>query len=146
MEKKLTVKENLAMAALAALIVGSLVGVVVVLDWLEIDFKWFRFVGWTGFVFGILAYACAHDIKKIRTITTLVALLTVHMAVWVPHLRSGGGLPRLFVVIAVLEVGIGALTLTFVGGVRARLPSHRKYRPGGQFWKEKIKPRPEVKR
>ena len=137
MQKKPTLKEKLAIIAFAALVVGLLVGVIVLLDWLEVDLKWFRFVGWTGFVFGILAYGCAHDLKKIRSLSVFVALVSVHVVIWTVYLRSGSGFPRFFMVVAPLEVGIGALIMTFVGGVRPRLLRHRKYRPGGDFWTDR---------
>ncbi|MGA2632295.1 MAG: hypothetical protein ABSG54_19035 [Terriglobia bacterium] len=137
MEEKYTLKDHLEAMAIAAFLVGSLVGLVFVFDWLEIDFKWYRFVVSTGFVFGILAYVCAHDLRKIRSFAVFVALISVHIAGWVVYLRSGGGFPRFFIAGPALEVGIGALIMTFVGGVRPRLLRHRRYRPGGEFWEER---------
>ena len=137
MEEKYTLKDHLEAIAIAAFLVGLVVGGIVVFDWLNIARKWFDFTFWTAVVFGILAYQCADDLKKIRSLSVFVALVSVHIAAWVVYLRLGGGFPRFFAggyALCLLEGGIGALIMVFVGGVRPRLIRQRRYRPDREFW------------
>ncbi len=131
MQEKRTLKEKLAIITFAALANGVVFGVLLGLEWHNVDYKkWFGFALFTGLVFGVLLYVCAEDLRKTRSLLVLTALLTIHVAACVVYLRSTSSFPGVFFFFAPFEAGIGALVMTFVGGVRPRLVRHRRYRPG----------------
>ncbi|MGD0923296.1 MAG: hypothetical protein ABSA70_16260 [Terriglobia bacterium] len=136
MQEKLTLKERFQLIAFALLANVCLFGLLPFLDWLGVDVKkWFGFVLWTGFVFGVVVYACGHGMKRMRSLLVFGGLLTIHVAACVVYLRTRSQFPSLFFLFfAPLEAAIAASIMTTLGGVRPRLLRSRKYRPSGEFW------------
>jgi len=135
MEQKTPATEKTAIIGIALLANALFFGVLFALAWYEVDYeKWLGLLIWTGFPFGVLFYACAHDLKKWRSRLVFTVLLAIHVLVCVFYLRSAHRFPNLlFLFVAPFEVGFAAVVMTFVGGVRPRLLRHRKYRPGGKL-------------
>jgi hypothetical protein len=130
MEERLTAKERAAIITFALLANVVFFGLLFVLE-----AKWFKFIGWTGLVFGVVLYACWHGLKRIRSLLVFAALLTAHVALCAAYLRSATRFPILFFAFfAPFEAAIAVFIMTTVGGVRPRPLRHRKSRPGGEFW------------
>lgn len=128
MPEELTLKERLQLIAFAALANGIFFGALFALEWHKVDYKkWFKFFGWTGFVFGVLLYACAPDLKRLRGLLVFFTLLTIHIVLCVVYLRSVSRFPSLFFLfLAPFEAAIGAFVMATVGGVRLRALRDRR--------------------
>jgi len=131
MAEKLTLKERLQLIAFAGLANAIVFGTLLTLAWHKIEYKkWFGFVVFTGLVFGIVLYAFSHGLKRIRSLLVFGALLAIHVAVCVIYLRSAIDFPIVFfAVFSPFEAAIVGSIMTTIGGVRPRLPRHRRYRP-----------------
>ena len=96
------------------------------IDWADAGRRWFQFVLWTGFVFGVVAYHRRGWLLKAKPILVLLALLVAHTVFLVWYLRAAGRFPNLFFLIfSPLEVVLIALVVGVVGG-----HIRRRKRPG----------------
>jgi uncharacterized membrane protein len=79
--------------------------------------RWFGFVLWTGFVFGLVAYHRRRWLKKAKALMVFVALLTLHIVVLVWYLGPTDRFPNVFFLIfSPLEAALVALVVGVVGG------------------------------
>ncbi len=83
--------------------------------------KWFGFVLWTGFVFGLVAYHRRGWLVKAKPLKVFLALLTLHIVILVLYLRPVGQFPNLFfVIISPVEAALVTFVVGLLGGGVAR--------------------------
>ncbi len=124
----------LVVALVAAVVFWS---VILALDSAGVHWqKWFQFMVWTAFVFGILAFKFAEDLdEKIRCLLVFLALLTIHLTVGVLYVRTVTRFPNyFFLLFSPFEAGIGAFILTVLGGARLLRRTHGIKPPPKRPW------------
>jgi uncharacterized membrane protein YoaK (UPF0700 family) len=108
------------------------------IDWAGAGRRWFQFVLWTGFVFGLVAYHRRRWLAKAKPLIVFLVLLVLHIVVLVSYLRPVDQFPNVFFLIfSPLEAALVAFVVGVVGGSIVR-----RKRPGEQSPHNKRPPDP----